>query len=161
MKASSPGRTAAILLTLVLFAAPAAAATIVTRDQAGGFHRAYGRLPEFGRGEGRFRHAAYRRDRRFYGGFWDSGYGADSLSEPPGGALPESPGSATGAPALFGQGPSFAMAGIAYGQAGDASAWAEPSGGPKIITIGPLRRSARFARLPIVVYGRPTVSGAF
>jgi hypothetical protein len=161
MKASSPGRTAAILLTLVVIAAPAAAATIVTRDQAGGFHRAYGRLPEFGGGEGRLRHAAYRRDRRLYGGFLDSGYGGDTLSGPAGDTLSEPPGGATGAPAMFGQGPSFAMAGIPYGQAGDASAWAEPSGGPKIITIGPMRRPARFAKLPIVVYGRQPVSGGF
>ena len=160
MYASSLGLAAAILLTAIPLAAPLAAPSYFAHANSGAVHRPGFHAPfepgrDFG-GERGGRRTDSPRFRRFFPGsqgIWapgeDFAEGSDPIAAPFAPALPP---------------PSYSYTAIATtapaAAVSDAPSYARPSG-PKIIVVGPTRRSARFARLPIVVYGRAPLARAF
>lgn len=160
MYASSLGLAAAILLTAIPLAAPQAAPFYLAHANGGAIHRPGFHAPFEPGGESGGRRTDSPRFRRFFPGsqgIWapgeDFAEGSDPIAAPFAPPLP---------PPIFA--PSYSYTAIATtapaAAVSGAPSYARPSG-PKIIVVGPTRRSARFARLPIVVYGRAPLARAF
>lgn len=155
MNASSFGLAATVLLPLLLIHSACAGEVTIVRPHGWAHADSASRGPEFARDERGFSREAdarFHRGRRHSdgdgGGDWGGYYGND-----------ESP-VAEAAPPQFFASPSFNITitlapPAAPGQAA-APAHAAASG-PRIITIGAADTSSKYATMPIVVYGRPSL----